>query len=97
MAREDYPEIELTTLPNGKEAWQDDHGFLVYVDKSVWEKKYKDREGSFIDWYEDEEDPQKMVSSHYYLIDVETDEPVDDLKLLSDYYEIDEEDLEKWL
>ncbi len=38
-----------------------------------------------------------MVSSHYYLIDVETDEPVDDLKLLSDYYEIDEEDLVEWL
>ena len=97
ITREDYPEDEIVCLSNGKEAWLDEHCFLVYVDKSVWEKKYKDKAESFIDWYEDEEDPQKMVSSHYYLIDVETDSAVEDLKVLSDYYEIDEEDLEKWL
>jgi len=28
---------------------------------------------------------------------LKVDKPVDDLKLLSDYYEIDEEDLEKFL
>ena len=98
MAREDYPEDELTFLPNGKEVWQDNDGFLVYVDKSIWEKKYNDKEGTWTeDWYEDEENPQKMVISHYYLVDVETDHVIDDVKLLSEYYEIDEEDLEEWL
>ena len=48
MAREDYPEDELTFLPNGKEAWQDEHGFIVRIDKSDWEKKYKDRVVSFL-------------------------------------------------
>tara|TARA_Y100001968_G_C19165966_1_gene623211 strand:+ start:22 stop:312 length:291 start_codon:yes stop_codon:yes gene_type:complete len=94
MAREDYPEEELTFLPNGKEAWQDEHGFIVRIDKSDWDKKYKGTD-SEEDWEEDEDDPQKMVISHYYLVDIETNETINDLKLLSEYYEIDEVDLER--
>ena len=90
MAREDYPEEEIFELSNGQEAVMDEHGFSFSIEKSVWEKKYKDRGG----WEEDEDDPQKMIFSDNYLINVESDELIDDVKALCDYYGVDEEDLD---
>ena len=89
----DYPEDECVELLNGKWAWRTDESFTILLDKSVWEKKYKDSPIAE-DWEEDDEDPQKMQFRDFYLIYVENGELVDDVEALCDHYEIDEEDLD---